>query len=60
MHSAELLDIINSKTPYELLAVLRNASFTLTDTTEEGDSVLHLLTCANFTNFKNLVCVSVL
>ena len=53
MHSAELLDIINSKTPYELLAVLRNASFTLTDTTEEGDSVLHLLTKSRHTQNPN-------
>lgn len=44
MHSAELLDILNSlKAPYELLPVLKKTSFTITDTTDEGDSVLHLL-----------------
>lgn len=44
MKSASLLDLLNDvKSPYDVLQKLNEVKFAVTDRTDEGDSVLHLL-----------------
>lgn len=48
MISAKLLEILNEiQRPYDILTKLREANFAVTDLTEDGDSVLHVLAKSN-------------